>query len=90
MQFLKPATCLGRTIIGTNRPCFECIALLIQGGGALTPRDRLSLRDNGSLPKGAGQTNSLEVQTVANKATLFVNGTKIAEFNREAAGRAAV
>ena len=33
------------------------------------------------LKKGAGQTNSLEVQTVANKATLFVNGTKIAEFN---------
>jgi len=33
------------------------------------------------LKKGAGQTNSLEVQAVANKATLFVNGTKIAEFN---------
>jgi len=33
------------------------------------------------LKKGAGQTNSLEVQTVGNKATLFVNGTKIAEFN---------
>jgi hypothetical protein len=36
------------------------------------------------LKKGAGQTNSLEVQTVGNKATLFVNGTKVAEFNGKA------
>jgi hypothetical protein len=37
-----------------------------------------------ALKTGAGQTNSLEVQTVDNKATLFVNGIQIAEFNGKA------
>jgi hypothetical protein len=36
------------------------------------------------LKKGAGQTNSLDVRTVGNKATLFVNGTQVAEFNGKA------
>jgi 3-keto-disaccharide hydrolase len=40
--------------------------------------------DTPALKKGAGQTNSLEVQTVGNRATLFVNGTNIAEFNGKA------
>jgi hypothetical protein len=37
-----------------------------------------------ALKKDAGQTNTLEVQTVGNKATLFVDGTQVGEFNGKA------
>ena len=40
----------------------------------------ISLTDVPELKKGLGQTNSLEVETKGNMATLYVNGTKIAEF----------
>jgi Domain of Unknown Function (DUF1080) len=33
-----------------------------------------------ALKKGLGQTNSLEVETKGNMATVYVNGTKIVEF----------
>lgn len=34
-----------------------------------------------AMKKGLGQTNTLEVETKGSKVTIYVNGTKVAEFN---------
>ena len=48
-------------------------------GKTLFPIPETNIPD---LKKGTGQTNSLEVQTVGNKATLFVNGTQVDRVQR--------
>jgi len=53
----------------------------VSKGKTLFPIPETNIPD---LKKGAGQTNSLEVQTVGNKATLFVMAPRSTEFNGKA------